>query len=229
MITLIKTGSTIEPLRILGDFEDWFAAGLQCETRTVDATRNPQLPDPKGLRGVLITGSPAMVSHREPWSEALCPWIRGLVAAKIPLLGICYGHQLIAHALGGEVGPNPNGRQIGTVQVKLTHHIDDPFLGFLDSPIAVQATHVESVLRLPERATVLGTTELDPHHVIRFNVRTWGLQFHPEFDERITRSYIQARADSIRQEGLSPEQLEAALQRTHIGPVILQRFAQLTS
>ena len=229
MITIVKTGSTIEPLRPRGDFEDWFAAGLQCSTQTVDATRCEPMPSPTSMRAVLITGSPAMVSHREPWSEALCPWIQDVVGAGIPLLGICYGHQLIAHALGGEVGPNPNGRQIGTVHVELREHAQDPFLGFMAERVQVQATHVESVLRLPKQATVLGSTSLDPHHVIRFNNRTWGLQFHPEFDAEITRAYVNARSEDLRAEGLIPEHLEGALAPTPIGPDILRRFAQLAT
>ena len=60
-----------------------------------------------------------MVSEREPWSERAAEWLREVAQRGIPLLGICYGHQLLAHALGGRVGANPQGREIGTVEVGL--------------------------------------------------------------------------------------------------------------
>ena len=81
----------------------------------LDPRRGDTLPPPAQISGAVVTGSHAMVSHREPWSEATGAWLAQLVAHGTPLLGICFGHQLLAHALGGEAGNHPGGPEIGTV------------------------------------------------------------------------------------------------------------------
>ncbi len=68
------------------------------------------LPEPRHFSGAILTGSHSMVTDHEPWSERTAAWIPAVMAAGTPLLGICYGHQLIAYALGGDVGPNPRPR-----------------------------------------------------------------------------------------------------------------------
>ncbi|MEX1167072.1 MAG: gamma-glutamyl-gamma-aminobutyrate hydrolase family protein, partial [Hydrogenophaga sp.] len=135
-LLILKVGQTHAAIRErLGDFDDWIAAGLQrggAQTATLDPRQGDALPDPITLAGIVITGSHAMVSDREPWSEALLPWLRRAVECQTPLLGICYGHQLLAHALGGEVGFHPGGVEIGTVEVQRNAARDnDPLIGSL--------------------------------------------------------------------------------------------------
>ena len=105
------------------------------DVEVVNVFEGAELPKPTGLAGVVVTGSTAMVSHREPWSERTARRITAAVEAETPLLGICYGHQLLAQALGGRVGPNPLGREIGTVRVQLEESAgrDDLLTGFSGS------------------------------------------------------------------------------------------------
>ena len=94
----------------------------------------------ENLAGIVITGSPSMVSARLDWSERTAYWLRRAVPTGLPVLGVCYGHQLLAHALGGHVGLNPAGRQIGTVTAQLIDgHKEDPLFGHL--PARFPATH----------------------------------------------------------------------------------------
>ncbi len=122
-ILIIKTGSTYPSLaKHKGDFEDWILAGLGIDparAQIVDVTRGAALPEPAALSGVVITGSHAMVTEKRPWSERAAVWLKGAVEAQTPVLGICYGHQLLAHAFGGQVADNPRGRDIGTVEFTL--------------------------------------------------------------------------------------------------------------
>lgn len=232
-IVVVKTGSTLPDVRARrGDFEDWIAAGLGCQTSAldvVDVSAGAVLPPPAGLAGVVITGSPAFVSQREPWSVRCEEWIAPLTASDLPVLGICYGHQLIAQALGGRVGPNPRGREIGTVEVDLSPALDraDPLLGVLPRTAALHATHVESVLALPPGAERLAASALDPNQAYAVGFRCWGVQFHPEFDADILRGYVDGRSDDLRAEGLDPELVRRGIRDTPHGTALLRRFAEI--
>ncbi len=231
-IALIKTGGTIAQIKSQhGDFEDWFAESMGvAELMQIDVFRQQALPATEELAGIVITGSAAMVSHREDWSERTAEWLEQAVQRGIPVLGVCYGHQLLANALGGTVGPNPAGRQIGTVTVQLEMSSqDDPLLGHLPQTFAVQTSHSESVLELPPGAERLAASPLDNNFVIRFAENAWGVQFHPEFSGPVTSEYIRCRADALQKEGLNPERLLENITDTEEAKSILQKFAAMYS
>jgi GMP synthase (glutamine-hydrolysing) len=193
-LAIFKAGSTFPSLAAeLGDFEDWIARRLAPSVarplRVVDP-RCDALPDPASLAGVIITGSHAMVSDREPWSEACAAWLAAAVPAGLPVLGICYGHQLLAHALGGEVGYHPGGLEIGTVEVETTPAAaDDALFAALPPRFPAQVVHRQSVLRLPPGAVCLARNAFEPHHAFRIH-RAWGVQFHPEFSAEAMAGYL---------------------------------------
>ena len=88
-------------------------------------------------------------------------------------------------------------------------------------------SHVESVLRPPEGSQILAQTALDPHSVLAFGPRQWGVQFHPEFDRDIMRGYVEARRDILTREGLDPDAMIAkAVEADSMGGV-LKHFADL--
>jgi GMP synthase (glutamine-hydrolysing) len=187
-----------------------------------------ELPPPEQPEGVVVTGSSAMVSAREPWSERAAAWLAAAVRAGTPILGICYGHQLLAHGLGGRVGPNPRGREIGTVEVTLRPEASgDPLLGGMPEQLTVQATHVEAVLELPPGARHLGASRGDPHQAFAVGERAWGVQFHPEFDADVVRAYLSERREAIRAEGGDPEALARTARDAPHGRRLLRRFAEL--
>jgi GMP synthase (glutamine-hydrolysing) len=229
---VLKMGSTLPGLRERrGDYEDWIAAGLgvaRARLHVVAAAEGEAPPAPSAVAAVVVTGSSAMVSQREPWSERAAAWLRDAAAAGTPLLGICYGHQLLAHALGGRVGRNPRGREIGSVTLELRPDArGDPLLGVLPERAVVQATHVESVLELPAGARLLAGSGGDPHQAFAWGGRAWGLQFHPEFDADVIRAYLAARREILRAEGIDPEPLEHAVAESPHGSLLLRRFAEL--
>ncbi|MPT27245.1 MAG: glutamine amidotransferase, partial [Achromobacter sp.] len=122
-VLILHTGDPDDTLkRQFGGYAEQLAqaCGLAPEALETVAVHNGEHPrDPHHYRAALITGSPAMVSDREPWSEDAAAWLRAAAAADLPMFGICYGHQLLAHALGGKVGYNPAGREVGTQTVEL--------------------------------------------------------------------------------------------------------------
>ena len=229
-IALIKTGGTIPQIKkVHGDFEDWFAERMGAsDLLQVDVYLKAPLPDAEDLAGIVITGSAAMVSEKEDWSENTAVWLAQAVQKEIPVLGVCYGHQLLAQALGGRVGPNPAGRQIGTVESQLTDSgQNDPLLGHLPRIFSAQSSHSEVVLDLPPGAERLATSPLTDNFAIRFAENVWGVQFHPEFSAPVMSEYIHYRADDLRAEGLSPERLLDKTTDTDEANSVLLKFANM--
>ncbi len=233
---IVKTGSTLPEIAARrGDFEDWIVAGLGLPADAcpvADVAAGESLPEPDAAAGVVVTGSSAMVSHREPWSEGAARWLAGAVEAGTPVLGICYGHQLLAHALGAQVGPNPRGREIGSVEVvrePAESDESDPLLSVLPERAWLHATHVEAVLEPPPGARLLASTALDPHHAFVVGERAWGVQCHPEFDADVMRGYLAGRRAVLLEEGLDPDALGAAVRETPHGEALLRRFAALVA
>lgn len=231
-ILILKTGSTHTRIREqLGDFEDWIAAGLRAggaEVVVHDALTDAPLPTHADIAGVVITGSHAMVSEREAWSEALVPWLQAAVQRQTPVLGICYGHQLLAHALGGDVSHHPEGVEIGSVTVELNEAAGcDQLLGGLPESFPAQAVHWQSVRRLPPGAVLLARSAHESHHAFRVGPSAWGVQFHPEFSDAALRAYLDGLGPLLADEGLDAAAIAARLQPTPEAASVLPRFAHL--
>lgn len=226
---ILATGSALDPVRRrIGDFPHWFRVAMRLPrdaVDTVDARHARSLPEARDYAGTVVTGSGAMVTDREHWSEAAAAWLKHTVHDGRPVLGVCYGHQLLAHALGGRVDWNPRGREMGTVWISTTAAAaTDPLLGPCAPGFQAQATHLQTVLDPPPGATVLARSELDDCHAMRIGPQAWGLQFHPEFSTRAMRSYIAARAEAIRNEGRCPKQLQREVSAAPVARAVLRRF-----
>ena len=233
-LLIVKLGTTFPFIaRRYGDFDDWVTSNLGVNPDNI-RVRKPfvgeNLPDPRNVAGVVVTGSHAMVTNQENWSEYTAVWLRKCIAAETPLLGICYGHQLLAHAMGGSVGPSPQGSEFGTVDMRLNEAArDDRLLADLPPVLQVQVCHSEFVLELPPGATVLASSACDPHLAFAYGAAAWGVQFHPEFDRDILVSYIREFSDLLDMQGQNPEALIQSAADTPHGKQLLQRFARIVS
>lgn len=108
---IIKTGSTLPAVRqLFGDFEEWMIDGCglsDAAVLVVNVMLGEPLPPVDSLSGVIITGSPAMVTDQADWMRSLAAWIPQVLEQKAPLLGVCFGHQILAQAMGGGVQFHP--------------------------------------------------------------------------------------------------------------------------
>ena len=231
-ILILKTGNTIRSLLDSGkDFEHWFAAqsGLPSTNFMVRSLHLEEpLVDLIEVTGIVITGSPAYVTDEEVWNFTGAEYIKKAHKSGIPILGVCYGHQLLAWAFGGKVDFNVEGRKIGTIPIKLTESAKDDLL-FRDLPdgFDVNVSHQQSVVRLPPDAVTLAVGSSDILQAFRLGDKTWGIQFHPEFSKEIIREYIQARATEIIEEGLDPDKLSDQASNTPNSTILFQKFCQL--
>ncbi len=218
-VTVARTGGFASLVR--AGLADAWQHGLQ----EVDVRTAPALPALEGFSGLIVTGSASSVTERAPWMLRTEAYLVQAVSAALPVLGICFGHQLLGQALGGLVERNPNGREMGTVRVRLLE--DDPVLGPAHGqPALAHATHVDSVTVLPASARVLASTELEPHAAVRFGPRAWGVQFHPEFDAQVMAEYVESRRGVLVEEGRDPDAVAAGISYAPWGSLILRRFVE---
>ena len=141
------------------------------------------------------------------------PWladVKALVVTSVgdgsPVLGICLGHQIVAAALGGDVGPNPHGQQIGVLGVGWT---EQAYGDRLLAPLAALGSDVPAVqwnndvvTRLPDGAVDLAHTSRGELQAARFAPVVWGVQWHPEAGEEIIRPWADHDRDDAVERGV---------------------------
>lgn len=231
-VLIIQTGDSNDSLRTS---YGGYARQIQCaaglcddDTNVVTVYEGQPLADPEAYRAVFITGSPAMVTDREDWSERTADWIREAAAQNTPMFGICYGHQLLSHAFGGEVGYNPAGRAAGTMHVEtLDCCRSDALLGSLPTRFPAHMLHMQSVLRPADDAIVMARSPMDPHHMIKHAHNIYSTQFHPEFSPAFVRAHLHYYAEVYRGCGIDARALCESVSETPQSTGLLKRFLQL--
>jgi GMP synthase (glutamine-hydrolysing) len=229
-ILVVKTGEPVPKIaEKRGQFVDLIAGSIgdafTGEYVVVDArTEDPAGSGHAGADAIVITGSAANVPNREAWMLRAEAWLRDVVAAGTPVFGICFGHQILAQALGGDVQKNPRGREIGTIAIEQT--VDDPLFDGLPTHFSANVTHIDSVVRLPPGAVGLARSPLEDYHAIRFTPSCYGVQFHPEIDAEVMRGYIDTRREILAAEGFDVEAMVAAIEDGDPGRRTLQNFVR---
>lgn len=167
-----------------------FRRELDADIDEFDVTEG-SVPDHYGYDGVVVSGSPASVYWDEPWIAATREYVSGALEADLSALGICWGHQLIAEALGGTVA-DMGEFELGyrTVETTTSGRADPIFDG-IDPEFTVFTSHGDEVVELPPDAEVLALNDYSIHS---FRVdNAVGLQFHPEYDVRTARQVAKGK------------------------------------
>src|SRR5438105_1250805 len=225
-LLIVQTGST----QLHGDYPRWFERTLGFEMPVMRAHEGEQLGsalDRARPRAIIDTGSPLSVTERAPWMLELGEDLLRAGARGTPVLGVCFGHQLLARAAGGDVVENPRGREIGTVRVQLTEagRRDVLFAWASAAEIEVQATHVDAVDPPPPGATVLASNENSAAQAYRLSEMVAGVQFHPELWGAAMRDLIASRREKLSAEGLDADALASQVREVEASAV-LRAFAE---
>src|SRR5438309_3021778 len=217
-LLIVQTGST----HLHGDYPRWFERALGFEMPLIRAHAGERLGsalDRVRPQGIIVTGSPLSVIEKAPWMLQFGDDLLRVGAAGTPVLGVCFGHQLLARAAGGNVVLNPRGREIGTVRVQLTEAgRRDPLFAWAGADsIEVQATHLDAVDPLPPGATVLASNENCAVQAYRLSETVAGVQFHPELWAQAMRDLILSRKEKLLAEGRDASALASAVHEVPSG------------
>ena len=196
-IGILQTGQSPEPLRAAaGDYPDMFAAllahrGLSFRTYNVEAMEFPA--SEHDCEGWLITGSRHGAYEDHPFIKPLEAFIRAIIAAQVPLVGICFGHQIIAQAMGGTVERYKGGWAVGPQTYD-----------FGGEKVVLNAWHQDQVTQLPPDAKVIACNDFCANAALIYGDTVLTLQSHPEFRDSFMEGLMETRGP-----GLVPEPLLA--------------------
>lgn len=206
-VGILQTGSPPPPLQ--EQFGSYSAMvqellGPQHEFATFEVRNGELPPGAASCDAYVITGSAAGVYDGDPWIGALKDFVRG-ASGQSAMVGICFGHQLMAEAFGGHVIKSPRGWGIGLHR----YDVHDRAAWMDDArSISVPASHQDQIVQLPADARVLGGSEFTPYGIVEYpQRRAMSLQSHPEFTPEYAAALIELRRSSK----YSPEQAERAL------------------
>ena len=174
------------PERTYSDLYAGLLAGRGLTFRTWSVVDMEFPDDIRDADGWLITGSKHGAYEDIPFIPPLEDFIRKAYAANVPLVGVCFGHQIIAQALGGKVEKFGGGWAMG-------RQVYD----FDDGEVALNAWHQDQVTEVPPDARVVGRNEFCPNAAFVYKGRAYSVQAHPEFDDDAVRLLLDVRRASV--------------------------------
>ncbi len=206
-IAILQTGGPPENLRSYGTYGQMFTEALQplipSANYIIIETEQGQSA-PMDIDGVVITGSSAAVYEPHSWIAPLKEAIRDYGKACVPVVGICFGHQIMAEAYGGKVQRSAKGWGVGVHHYPL-YESGKAILGPED--LACVVSHRDQVEDVPESAEVLAGSDFCPHGALYYPAQNaLSFQMHPEMSHDFARELLLHRANDI-----EPEKVEMAL------------------
>ena len=204
LIGILETGRPPDALKDEhGSYPDMFRALIgpvdaKLEFRTYAALDGEVPEDPHACDAWLVTGSRHGVYERTDWMLKAEELLRRAVAEKVPVVGICFGHQLLAQALGGKVVKSGKGWGIGFHDYELSEA--HPKSGLKPGRVTIPALHQDQVVEVPEGGRVIGSSEFCQNAIIAYGDTAITFQGHPEFD----RSFLEGLIE-VRLKGLAPD------------------------
>jgi len=173
---------------------------------------NGELPPHTEFDGLVVTGSRASVYWEEDWIDPLVDYVADAAADGVPILGVCYGHQVLAEALGGRVA-GMDDFELGYNTVEQVG--DDPLLSGISEEFTVFTSHGDAVVDLPPGAELIARNDHGVHGFRHDDC--WGVQFHPEYDIETAYDIAESKRERLEDaqvdrvlDGITAEQYDAA-------------------
>ncbi len=212
LIGILETGRPPEMLREHGSYPAMFErllgpASSELAFKTFAAIDGEVPSDPHACDAWLVTGSRHGAYERLPWMLKLEQLLRDAVAAKVPVVGICFGHQILAQALGGKVVKSPKGWGFGLHSYDISEA--PAFAGKAPASVTIAALHQDQVVVVPEGGRVVGSSDFCPNAVIAYGDTALSFQPHPEFNVPFLRGLSEHRL-----KGLAPDAVLATAEKS---------------
>lgn len=193
-ILIVKCGGTYPEIQEKhGDFDQWIIRQSNLPEnvfKVFDVAEGDQLRHPSEYIAAIITGSHANVNQRLPWIPKLKDWIITARYSNVPVLGICFGHQIIAEALGGSAKQNPNGPIAGVENIEITTQgKNNPIFKNTGASFESFSYHGFNVVKIPFGAEILAKSRGGVIESFRID-KIYGIQFHPEFTSEIMHDFL---------------------------------------
>ncbi len=185
-------------------FKNYFSGAQGLTFSTHQVFKGARIPDPKDCDAWIITGSPHGVYESHAWLPPLMGMVRATLENDRPMLGICFGHQLMAQACGGQVVQSDRGWGIGVHEYALTDAGQAMIMP--EEKLNLLAMHQDQVVKLPANGTVLAQSIFCPYAAIAYGASGLSFQGHPEFTAAFERDLISSRRD----DGIIPGQIADA-------------------
>lgn len=209
------------------DVGQWFVEGIDARDRDFVTweVQKQEAPPEIVPAAVYLSGSSASVYDDLPWISRLSDEVKRWRDAEVPVLGVCFGHQIIAHALGGAVEKNPRGWEVGVHEVELTPEGEaDPLFEGLPSRFPVMQSHQDAVVALPKGAIRLAGNELASCQAFSLGDRIRTVQFHPEYTPGHIRFLLTPRRDRLAAAGVDVDAMFEGIRDTVHSRSLLRRF-----
>lgn len=198
-LTLIQTGDVPASLRgEFGPYPPMFTRmferiGVRYDYEVVRVFDGEPFPDPATLEAILLPGSAAGVyDDHLTWMAPLRQFIRAAYAARTPMIGVCFGHQIMADALGGDVRKSEKGWGLGRHTYAVRGR--PPFMAGAGESLGVACSHQDQVIVPPPDAEVVLASDFTPNAGLSYRSgAALSVQPHPEFDDGYTRALAELR------------------------------------
>ncbi|MEM6627287.1 MAG: glutamine amidotransferase [Pseudomonadota bacterium] len=212
-IALLETGAPPDTIRdLFPSYADMFVdlVGAEIDGLTFEAHAlmdGAPIPATDAYDGALVTGSRLGVYDEAPWMDVLKAHVREAAGLRKPMVGVCFGHQLIADALGGDVRKSEKGWGLGrhTYALKGAH----PWIADPTDSFALAVSHQDQVLAPPADAETIASSEFTPHAALLYaGAPILSFQGHPEFNDSFAAALYNARRDNP----LTDDQVDTAVE-----------------